>query len=70
MLVIAASKFIINIGTKQGSFLFVLNKVALSFSLYFTCVLLKRFNVMSWNKMLANQNEEEANQHLIGFDAV
>ena len=69
-LVVATAGYIINIGTEQGNFLFAFNKVALPFGLCLACVILKKLSTMWWNKMLANQKEEEVNQHLIGYDAI
>ena len=69
-LVVAAAGYIINISTEQGSFLFALNKVALPLGLCLTSVVVKKLSTMWWQKMLAKQNEEEVNQHLIGYDAI
>ena len=69
-LVVATAGYFINIGTEQGNFLFAFNKVALSLGLCLSCVFLKKLSTMWWHKMLANQNEEEVNQHLIGYDAI
>ena len=70
MLVVSTAGYIINIGTDQGSFLFALNKVVLPIGLGLTGVLLKRLNTMWWQMMLTKRNEEEINQHMIGYDAI
>ena len=69
-LVVSTAGYIINIGTDQGSFLFALHKVVLPLGLGLTGVLLKRLNTMWWQMMLTKRNEEEINQHMIGYDAI